>query len=55
MVVMIWLAGFIANHATDGLRHAYYLVPACYLVLLFLLVLDRGERGRETLSEREEK
>ena len=36
-----WLAGFIANHAADGLRHAFYLVPACYLVLMVLLVLDR--------------
>jgi len=40
-----WLAGFIANHASGGLRHAFYLVPACYVMLAFLMALDRDVRS----------
>ena len=36
-----WLTGFIANHAAGGLRHAFYLVPACYVILVCLMALDR--------------
>jgi MFS family permease len=42
-----WLTGILANHAAGGLRHAFYLVPACYLVLALLMVTDLfSGRGR---------
>ncbi len=36
-----WLTGFIANHTAGGLRQAFYLVPACYVILACLMTLDR--------------
>ena len=48
-----WLTGVVANHAAGGLRHAFYLVPACYLVLCVLILLDRGlgKTARALVSE----
>ncbi len=35
-----WLMGFIANHSS--LRQAFYLVPACYLLLALLILTERA-------------
>lgn len=37
--VFTWLMGYIGDHA-GGLRSAFYLVPACYLVLAALITYD---------------
>ena len=34
-----WLMGYMGNHG--GLTNAFYLVPACYIVLTVLMVCDR--------------
>lgn len=34
--VFTWLMGYIGNH-TGGLRTAFYLVPACYIILAILM------------------
>lgn len=37
--VATWLMGYLGNHG--GLSRAFYLVPACYLILALLIGLDR--------------
>jgi MFS family permease len=32
-----WLTGYIGDHSAGGLATAFYLVPACYLILLLLV------------------
>jgi MFS family permease len=36
-----WLMGYLGNHS-GGLRHAFYLVPACYLLLALIIEYDRA-------------
>ncbi|OGV75450.1 MAG: hypothetical protein A3K19_25605 [Lentisphaerae bacterium RIFOXYB12_FULL_65_16] len=38
--VFTWLMGYIGNQG-GGLRQAFYLVPACYLILALLIECDR--------------
>ena len=35
-----WLMGYLGNHS-GGLRHAFYLVPACFLLLALIIECDR--------------
>jgi MFS family permease len=41
-----WLMGYIGNHG--GLSRAFYLVPACYLVLAGLILYDWQRHGKQT-------
>jgi fucose permease len=44
--VFTWLMGYIGNHF-GGLRGAFFLVPASYLVLAALIGYDWWKSGRE--------
>jgi fucose permease len=47
-----WLMGYIGNHG--GLRNAFYLVPACYLLLAAIIEYDRVRHKRqERINEKE--
>jgi len=32
-----WLMGVIGNHSANGLANAFYLVPACYILLAVII------------------
>ena len=40
-----WLMGYLGNHS-GGLRHAFYLVPACYLLLALIIEYDRAKYAK---------
>jgi fucose permease len=46
--VATWLMGFIGDRS--GLGHAFYLVPACYLLLALLIGFDAYARSTRTES-----
>jgi MFS family permease len=43
--VCTWLMGYVGNHS-GGLSRAFYLVPACYLILAALIAWDWQRYGR---------
>jgi MFS family permease len=44
--VCTWLMGYVGNHS-GGLSRAFYLVPACYLVLAALIAYDWQRYGKK--------
>ncbi len=49
--VFAWLMGVLGNHS-GGLRHAFYLVPACYLLLAAIIEYDRLRYAKPTSPEK---
>ena len=43
--VATWAMGYLGNHG--GLGHAFYLVPACYLLLMLLISTDAPKRPHQ--------
>ena len=45
--VATWLMGYLGNHS-GGLGRAFYLVPACYLLLALLIGVEKARRLQKT-------